>query len=134
MYTLGEAAKATGMTKAALSKAIAKGRISAAKDETGRFQIDPSELHRIYPPVNTTPAKSEQQLTQETLAENKELKAKVELLREMLGELKAEREDLRADRDHWRRQATALITHQQQTVPAADGGPKKGFFKRLFSR
>lgn len=48
-YTLGEAAKATGKSKATLSKAIKSGRISAIKGDTGAFQIDPSELHRVYP-------------------------------------------------------------------------------------
>ena len=49
VYTLGEAAKATGKSKATISKAIKNGRISAIKDEVGTFQIDPSELHRVYP-------------------------------------------------------------------------------------
>ena len=51
VYTLGEAAKATGKSKATISKAIKNGRISAHKDETGTFCIDPSELHRVYPPT-----------------------------------------------------------------------------------
>ena len=49
VYTLGDAAKATGKSKATISKAIKSGRISAIKDETGTFQIDPAELHRVYP-------------------------------------------------------------------------------------
>jgi hypothetical protein len=36
-YTLGEAAKATGKSKATLSKAIKSGRISATKGDTGAF-------------------------------------------------------------------------------------------------
>lgn len=51
VYTLGDAAKATGKSKATISKAIKSGRISATKDETGTFQIDPAELHRVYPPT-----------------------------------------------------------------------------------
>jgi hypothetical protein len=49
VYTLGEAAKATGKSKATISKAIKSGRISAKKGDTGAFAIDPSELHRVYP-------------------------------------------------------------------------------------
>lgn len=49
-YTLGQAAKATGLSKPTLSDAIKKGRISASKDDFGRYQIDPAELHRVYPP------------------------------------------------------------------------------------
>jgi hypothetical protein len=30
-------------------RAIKAGKISVAKDENGEWQIDPAELHRIYP-------------------------------------------------------------------------------------
>ena len=126
MYTLGEAAKVTGMTKAALSKAISKGRISAEKDDTGRFRIDPSELHRIYPPVNTAPLKSEQEQTQETVAENKELKARVDLLGELLKQVQGERDNLREQNTR----LTALLP-SPRSKPEEPEKPK-GFFKRLF--
>ena len=45
----GQAARATCKSKAAISRAIASGRISAARDANGRYAIDPSELHRVYP-------------------------------------------------------------------------------------
>jgi hypothetical protein len=106
MYTLGGAAKATGMTKSAISKAIAKGRITAKKDELGRFEIDPAELHRIYAPL-PSPEKSERERTQEITAENRELKARLEVIGQLLA-------DIKEDRDHWRRQATALLTSSQQ--------------------
>ncbi|WP_267389888.1 helix-turn-helix domain-containing protein, partial [Sphingomonas sp. GC_Shp_3] len=47
-YTLGEAAKATGISKASISRAINSGRISAVKNEGGSFSIEPVELHRVY--------------------------------------------------------------------------------------
>ena len=47
-YTLGQAAKATGKTKSTIQVAIKSGRISAARDDLGRYQIDPAELHRVY--------------------------------------------------------------------------------------
>lgn len=49
-YTLGEAAKATGVSKASLSRAVGSGRISATKNDDGSFSIEPVELHRVYPP------------------------------------------------------------------------------------
>lgn len=52
-YTLGEAAKATGISKASLSRAVGSGRISAIKNEDGSFSIEPVELHRVYPPKST---------------------------------------------------------------------------------
>src|SRR3546814_5744190 len=54
-YTLGEAAKATGISKASISRAINSGRISAIKTERGSFSIEPVELHRVYPPKSSAP-------------------------------------------------------------------------------
>lgn len=53
-YTLGEAAKATGLTKPTIAKAIKSGRLSATKNANGSYTIDPAELHRVYPPVPFT--------------------------------------------------------------------------------
>ena len=45
-YTLGQAAKATGLNKATIFKALKAGKISGEKDVHGRYVIDPAELHR----------------------------------------------------------------------------------------
>ncbi len=50
-YTAGEAATATGLNTATITRAIKKGRISATKSDTGAWQIDPAELHRVFPPI-----------------------------------------------------------------------------------
>ena len=50
-YTLSEAASATGKNKATIQRAIKSGKISAIKGESGSYEIDPSELHRVFPPV-----------------------------------------------------------------------------------
>lgn len=50
-YTLSEAASATGKNKATIQRAIKSGKISAAKGESGSYEIDPSELHRVFPPA-----------------------------------------------------------------------------------
>src|SRR3546814_11934859 len=54
-YTLGEAAKTTGISKASISRAINSGRISAIKKDDGSFSIEPVELHRVYPPKSAAP-------------------------------------------------------------------------------
>jgi hypothetical protein len=48
-YTLGQAAKATGKGKTTIQRAVAKGLISAEKGRNGEYQIDPAELHRVFP-------------------------------------------------------------------------------------
>jgi len=49
MYTLGQAARATGKAKVTLARAIKNGRISAARGDDGTYRIDPAELQRAYP-------------------------------------------------------------------------------------
>jgi len=53
MYTIATAAAAVGRNKNAILRAIKAGKISVAKDENGEWQIDPAELHRIYPPLRS---------------------------------------------------------------------------------
>jgi len=128
MLTLGEAAKVSSVTKSAISKAIKNGRMSAVKDEQGRYQIDPAELYRVFP-VNTGNSQiAVEGVRQETIAETGGLQATVEHLRELLAEIKDERDDLRRRLDREaeeRREAqtrlTALLTHQP--APKADPSP-----------
>lgn len=128
VYTLGEAAKATGKSKATISKAIKSGRISASKDETGVFRIDPSELHRVYPPTPTGERKETPDETPENtqdLGDFKALQARLEAVQERLADKEAVISDLREDRDKWRQQATALLE---------DKRPKGFSLKRLLGR
>ena len=121
--TLGEAAKATGMTKPTILNAIRKGRISAKKDERGHWQIEPVELHRVYEPVSSNSLTKDKTLRHETVNETRVLEVQLEALQQQLdserktmADLEAGRErerqqlesaidDLRTDRDHWREQA-----------------------------
>jgi hypothetical protein len=126
-YTLGEAAKATGKSKATISKAIKSGRISAQKNEIGTFNIDPSELHRVYPAT----VYYEQKETPTTVIGNtnidgtiRELQARLEAAHERLSDKDGVIADLKEDRDRWRQQATALLTDQRP----------KGFLKRLLGQ
>jgi hypothetical protein len=127
VYTLGEAAKATGKSKATISKAIKSGRISAKKDETGTFNIDPSELHRVYPPTVST-EQNETPVNASVKTDNdgtiRELQARLEAAHERLSDRDGVISDLREDRDKWRQQATTLLADQRP----------KGFLKRLLGQ
>ena len=48
-YSLADAAKATGKNKTTIQRAIKNGKISATKNASGVYEIDPSELHRLFP-------------------------------------------------------------------------------------
>jgi hypothetical protein len=128
VYTLGEAAKATGKSKATISKAIKSGRISARKDETGTFHIDPSELHRVYPPTVSDEQKETPKNTPERTDIDgtiRELQVHLQAAHERLTDKETVISDLREDRDKWRQQATALL---------ADLRPKSGFWARLIGK
>lgn len=128
-YTLGEAAKATGKSKATISKSIKSGRISAVKDDTGTFRIDPAELHRVYTPTvsherKETLREPEGNTTNDGLI--RELQARLDAAHERLTDKESVISDLREDRDKWRQQATALL---------ADQRPKSaGFWARLIGK
>jgi len=53
MYNLATAAAAVGRNKNAILRAIQNGKIPASRDANGEMQIDPADLHRIYPPLRT---------------------------------------------------------------------------------
>lgn len=128
--TLNQAAKACGRSKSTLLNAISSGRMSAPKDERGRYAIDPAELHRAFPfqvPDRSADRFPEPQPTTSenhpTTLPDRGLEREVELLREMLA--KAE-----ANADHWR----ALAERQQ--VLLEDKRPKepRSLFQRLLGR
>jgi len=130
-YTLGEAAIACGKSKSTLSKSIKAGKISAFKNDHGAFEIEPSELFRLYPP---TPPPIEQNTIETVGVEQKEtpkntnniemLEAKLQMANERIDELKLDKEKLEIDKEQWRQQATNLLA-------APD---RRGLLQRIFGK
>ena len=62
ILTLGEAAKLTGKSKPTISNAVKSGKVTGTKGADGVFQIEKSELIRVYPEkgskANTPKSKS----------------------------------------------------------------------------
>lgn len=85
-FTLGQAAKATGKTKAAIWQAIAANRLPALKDDHNRWQIEPEELFKLYP--STKPKARREEYTPDA----KHLRAEIDWLKQLLSEAKVERE------------------------------------------
>src|SRR3954453_20470654 len=98
-YSLREAAAAAGKGKPAILKAIQNGRISAQKDEFGAWQIEPAELHRVYPPVSrettSEPGSKEPEETSGNDNGNRLLGQEIQFLREKLIDLQQQKIDER---------------------------------------
>jgi hypothetical protein len=58
-YTLAKAARACGVNKSAVKRAVKDGRISGTKDDRGIWFVEAAELHRIFPPVASAAASTE---------------------------------------------------------------------------
>jgi hypothetical protein len=143
-YTLGQAAKATGKSKATIHRAVQSGKLSADKDEaSGTFRIEPAELHRIFPAVSSERAKNGELRQSETTTETDTLRAQLEherheRQRERV-QLEGTIDDLRRRLDvegEERRKLTAILTDQRAqaiiTPPPAVDPPapaKRGWWR-----
>lgn len=145
MYTLKQAAEACGRGKPAVLKAIQKGKISAVKNPHGEWQIDPAELHRVYPLVvrgNTEDGNHfERYETGVEIRETASLKREISLLSEQTALLKNERDDLRRrldqseeERRETQNKLTAFITYQPEKVVSSSSKDKARLWQRIFSR
>jgi len=140
-YTLSQAATATGKNKATVQRAIKAGKISATKNSSGAYEIDPSELHRVFP-LTTQHVTKHQNATAgndtqrtEKGREYSELQRITELEKELavaeerkqgiegqMHHLSETVDDLRKRLDHSEGRVTALLSDQRP----------KSFWKRLF--
>ena len=123
-YSLSQAAKATGKSKATIHRAVQSGKISAVKDDaSGTLRIDPAELHRVFPVSQERP-RNDNMRQNETADETAVLQAKLEQERQERQrervQLEATVDDLRRRLDaegEERRRLTAILTDQSQTRP-----------------
>lgn len=144
MLSMGQAARAAGVSKTSIHRAIKSGKLSASREADASYKIDPAELFRVYVPgkpvleqavtasaapvtalgpllagLGTHPAGSG------TLA----LDVEIRMLRELVQSERLRADAAACDRDAWRRQAEAT---QRLLV---DARPKRsGILARLFDR
>ena len=141
-YSLSDAAEATGKNKTTIQRAIKSGKISAQKGASGAYEIDPAELHRVFPPAT---AQRDAQPTQRNDTQQEgnthrksnldrviELEKELAVARERANGLEAQKDqmadtisDLRTRLDSSEGRVTALLT---------DNRPKRGLLSRLFGQ
>ena len=124
-YTLGTAAKATGKAKSTILRAVKSGTISATKAHDGSYEIEPSELHRVFPlngaqqvASNDTQPHEEQGATLRIRLEVLE----VERQRER-DQMQATIDDLRARLDRSEDRITALLASPSKRMRCS---PRQG--------
>lgn len=119
--SLTQAAKIADKSKSTINRAIKSGKLSATRHDDGSYSIDGAELARAFPIgtqsgsewVDAEPL-SEQVRTATLEAENTALKAALDREREALDEV-------RADRDAWKQQATALLSAPKSAEAGGHG-------------
>lgn len=118
-YTLGQAAKATGKAKSTILRAIKNGTISATKRDGGAYQIDPSELHRVFDPTSAQQCVKND--TQPPVEHAEILRLKIELLEQERARERSQLEDtisdLRGRLDRAEDRVTGLLSAPDTSKP-----------------
>jgi hypothetical protein len=96
-FSLGQAAKETGLDKSTISRAIKSGRLSAQRKDGGAYEIDPAELFRVFSPASKAQPSSSLSTDASTdvLLENRELRIKLEAAEARIRDKDEEVYDLR---------------------------------------
>jgi hypothetical protein len=120
-YTLGEAAKATGKSKSVIYKAIKKGQISYDSKDSNGYQIDASELFRVFPmTVRENVLDNDRGLVRtpqehfDFLVKIAELQARCDAAERRADEWKQQAEMWQKESSHWREKVTALLEYQSK--------------------
>lgn len=124
--SLTQAAKDTGVSLPTLSRWRKSGKISAEKNGSGGYSIDTSEYDRIQEFRKSSPnvkgnmkgVAKESETPHETPSERGVLHVEVAVLRERIKDKDEMIQELREDRDDWKKQAqTLLLQAPAPTVP-----------------
>jgi hypothetical protein len=141
--TQAQAARAAGVTRTSIWRAVRRGRLSAERMNDGSVRIDASELLRVYPQAdlarvangsdNRTGARSRDERTVAGDAAHGELDA----LRAFIDELKRDKERLQRELEAAADERVRLLTmleeerHEVKLLTAART-PKKSWWQKLW--
>jgi hypothetical protein len=129
-YSLAEAARATGTNKTTILRAIKSGKVSGSKDDHGNWLVEPAELHRVYPAVDQRSEARTDAMQRDATPSTAALEAQITALRDTAELLRAQLDDVRTDRDHWRDQAQAVTRQLADLRPVAEPS-RPSWWRRL---
>jgi hypothetical protein len=112
-YSLAQAADAVGMARSSILRAIKAGKMSATRDENNEWQIEPAELHRVYPAPAAATSRTDER-TDELIAE---LRARFDDMRTALA-------TATVNADTWR--AAFEREQAQRALPAPGANAQQG--------
>lgn len=120
MYlSLNKAAKEASISKSTLSEALNSGRLTANKDDRGRWRIDPAALFQVFPKTTSNERiepKPNTDANTDLRIEIAELRASLDAEKRLSESLSDQIGDLRERLDkegEERRKLTALLTDQR---------------------
>ena len=157
MLSMGQAARAAGISKTSIHRAIKSGKLSASRETDASYRIDPAELFRVYVPgrqvleQTVTPSVTPATASFSPLAAHAPvaalgtsltaaaapvtglgtlaLEVEIRMLRELVQSERLRADAAACDRDAWRGQVEAT---QRLLV---DARPRRsGLFARMFDR
>jgi hypothetical protein len=90
-YSLAEAATASGKSKMTIQRAIKSGKLSASRRDDESYDIDPSELHRVFPSVSVLEAKNDNKVRDDIRNDIMVLQLELKVRDEKIALIEAER-------------------------------------------
>lgn len=119
-----KAGKLVGKTTPTITSALKSGKLSGKKRDGGGWEIDTSELFRVWPAVNHTPEPVSTILQREPLGIDNALQVELKVTQQRLNDAQQTIDDLRNRLDaeaSERRTLTAQLTFRQErgTAPAS---------------
>lgn len=127
-----QAAQKTGKSIPTITRAIKSGKLSATKTGSGGYEIEASELFRVFRVVTEAPNVKDNTLGNETPSSLSDDTPGERALREKIELLEAALSDAKTERDEWREQAKRLALARPS--PEEPTAVKKGFWARLTNR
>lgn len=124
LINVRSAARLIGKDRSTVLRAIESGKLSASRDDHGRYQIDPAELERVYGTLGSPAARTDAdtaampQSASADAVRAAALEREVTLLREMQRQWEEERTFLRGMLERQTEQVRLLTDQRERRSPS----------------